>query len=376
MPFMPSSKPEHPTKADRSVSDRLTAGNTVYLYGAGSIGRDAIAILQRAGLKVRAVLDAKILSFSAIQGVPVQRPDDPGLSPDERREATVVISIFNAFVDIPALKVSLSSMGWGNIIGFTDFFEAFAPELGNRYWLTSRGYYDSHEADLAHARALLADEKSRQVFDSIMRFRRSGDYGVLSIPDREDQYFPRDLPEWGKTLRIIDCGAFDGDTLRQLRTLGLSVEAYAGFEPDLINFAKLSHEATATLAGCAGKALWPCGVWHSVSQLHFSTGQGAGSAIAAGGETVIQCVSLDEALPGFEPNLIKMDIEGAEPAALKGAARMIQRARPGLAVCIYHEPAHLWEIPRLIHEWQLGYRFYLRCHQYSGFDLVLYAVPS
>jgi hypothetical protein len=91
---------------------------------------------------------------------------------------------------------------------------------------------------------------------------------------------------------------------------------------------------------------------------------------------VIQCTALDEALPSFGPTVVKMDIEGAEHAALLGAARSIQTHRPGLAICLYHEPAHLWEIPFLIQSWNLSYRMYLRSHCYSGFDLVLYAIPN
>jgi hypothetical protein len=85
---------------------------------------------------------------------------------------------------------------------------------------------------------------------------------------------------------------------------------------------------------------------------------------------------LDDALTGFKPNLIKMDVEGAEYAALLGARRTIEQNRPGLAICLYHSPAHLWQIPALIQSWDLGYRFFLRAHYYNGFDLVMYAVSS
>ena len=90
---------------------------------------------------------------------------------------------------------------------------------------------------------------------------------------------------------------------------------------------------------------------------------------------MIQCVSIDEALPSYRPTLIKMDIEGAEPDALQGAAKTIATTRPALAISIYHDPAHLWQLPLLIHSWQLDYRFHLRMHGESSFDTVLYALP-
>lgn len=87
-------------------------------------------------------------------------------------------------------------------------------------------------------------------------------------------------------------------------------------------------------------------------------------------------MALDDCLSTFAPTLLKMDIEGAEYDAVQGARQMIRQHRPGLAVCVYHHPDDLWRIPLLIRSWDLGYRFYLRTHAFSGFDLVLYAVAQ
>ena len=69
-----------------------------------------------------------------------------------------------------------------------------------------------------------------------------------------------------------------------------------------------------------------------------------------------------------------MDIEGSEYEALLGAKDTIYSSKPNLAICLYHKPNDLYEIPLLINSWNLGYKFYLRMHSYSAFDLVLYAV--
>jgi hypothetical protein len=71
-----------------------------------------------------------------------------------------------------------------------------------------------------------------------------------------------------------------------------------------------------------------------------------------------------------------MDIEGAEGQALTGGREIIARHHPLIAVCLYHAPQHLWEIPFLIESWGLGYSFYIRSHLFNGFDVVLYAVPQ
>jgi FkbM family methyltransferase len=58
-------------------------------------------------------------------------------------------------------------------------------------------------------------------------------------------------------------------------------------------------------------------------------------------------------------DFIKMDIEGAEPAALIGAEQTIREHRPQLAISVYHDPAHLSSIPNWIAGLDLAYRFWL-----------------
>ena len=100
----------------------------------------------------------------------------------------------------------------------------------------------------------------------------------------------------------------------------------------------------------------------------------------AAGAVELVTATLDEILAkGHAPNYIdfmSIDIEGAEYDALLGAREMIHRHRPGLAICLYHRPEHLWQIPLLVHSWNLGYRFFLRSHALNGWELVLYSMPA
>lgn len=49
-----------------------------------------------------------------------------------------------------------------------------------------------------------------------------------------------------------------------------------------------------------------------------------------------------------EVNFIKMDIEGEEVNALKGAEKTIRKFKPKLAICVYHKPEHFHEVPLYI----------------------------
>ena len=53
---------------------------------------------------------------------------------------------------------------------------------------------------------------------------------------------------------------------------------------------------------------------------------------------------------------IKMDIEGAEVRAIRGARATIARDHPRMALSAYHEPDHAVEIPKAVREAWSGYR--------------------
>lgn len=76
----------------------------------------------------------------------------------------------------------------------------------------------------------------------------------------------------------------------------------------------------------------------------------------------VECIDLDSfcARNHVRPGFIKMDIEGAEPAALAGAKGIIREYRPKLAICVYHAWPHRWEIPLMLADTVDNYEFYLK----------------
>jgi FkbM family methyltransferase len=116
------------------------------------------------------------------------------------------------------------------------------------------------------------------------------------------------------------------------------------------------------------------GLWHKKETLRFCRLGGA-SSINLDGEEIIETVSLDEYI-GTEKEpvtFIKMDIEGAELNALKGAEKTIIKHKPKLAICIYHKPEDVWEIPNLLLDFVPDYKFYIRHYSFNDTETVLYA---
>lgn len=73
---------------------------------------------------------------------------------------------------------------------------------------------------------------------------------------------------------------------------------------------------------------------------------------------------------------IKMDIEGAELPALKGAKAVIERDKPTLAICVYHRLGDFYTIPSYIDQLELGYEFFLQHGTLHNDETVLFAKPK
>ena len=344
----------------------------VAVHGTGDCGRETAAMLRGLGANVGCFLD-RAPRTDELDGLLVRN-----LESELPSGAFVVVAIFNFAVDSDAVRMKWEKRGI-NAVNFVVFYRAFEEELKPRYWLEPLSNRPTEEVQPPDdARELWGDEASRALFDATLTYRMGqSNRALLPAPDLENQYFARDVPGWNavlaRALRFVDCGAFDGDTLRDLAARELQIEAVAAFEPDARNFTKLVQSARAALPETPVLS-WPCGVWNRSETLRFAA-DGASSHLGEAGETAVPCVALDDVLHGFQPNFIKMDIEGAEPQALEGARRLIETHRPALAICVYHRADHLWRIAQMLHSWNCGYRLFLRSYHFNGFETVLYAVP-
>lgn len=345
----------------------------VLVYGAGNVGRAVLDCLTRRGRVVPCLLDRRATPGMTAAGVPVLQADDPTLTADIRRTTPVVIAVFNYETDLRLIFKGLRESGYGKVASIVQVYDWFLPELGDRFWLTGRESLRANAAAITEAAGVWADDASRAMYSAVVEYRLTGNHELLPEPNPERQYLPHDVPTWHTPVRLIDGGAYPGDTLAAFLRKDLAVEAAALFEPDPGNYAALVEFARRELSAVPDLTLWPCALGAETGQLTFEAGHGEASRLALGGGTVVQCVALDDVLPRFRPTLVKLDVEGAEYDTLCGAARTVRELHPELAVCLYHRPEHLWQIPLALRLWNPAYRLYLRLHTFNGFELVLYA---
>ena len=154
-------------------------------------------------------------------------------------------------------------------------------------------------------------------------------------------------------------------------------EKIVAFEPDPQNYKQLAAWLDTQPPTINNKIhIEQCAVSDVEGTVHFSADGTEASAIGATGLLEVKAVTIDHYFSETSLTYLKMDIEGAELSAIKGAAHVIQRDRPVLAICVYHQQNHIWKIPEILNSVCDNYRFYLRPHLLEGWDTVLYAIPT
>lgn len=117
------------------------------------------------------------------------------------------------------------------------------------------------------------------------------------------------------------------------------------------------------------------GLYSENTTLKFVETANSASFISEKDGTVsIDVVALDNVVDE-KVTFIKMDVEGAELEALKGAAETIKKYRPKLAISVYHKPEDIIEIPMYIKSLVPEYKLYMRHYSWGEHETVLYALP-
>lgn len=291
----------------------------------------------------------------------------PCISPEELLSMRDNCAVFVTIGEFGPVYESLTRSGVASV------------NLIYKYDLVTSEFLAAHDdrviaADLARARGLLADQRSCQVFDAIVErvLGNGDDPGVMRDMCEPDQYFPADIIELTDHESFVDIGAFDGDTVKDLvcRT-GARFDRITCFEVDRVNYRALQE--TVRQLSCADRiTTHNLGIWDDERDITYRIGKS--QSTVGEGEGRGHVVPLDDVLGSQPVSFIKMDIEGAEPQALRGAARIIRTQKPRLAICVYHHIRHLWDIPLAIHELVPEHKIYLRHHTNLEYETVCYAV--
>lgn len=226
---------------------------------------------------------------------------------------------------------------------------------------------------------LLADKKSKNTFSAQIRYLSGA--AIFPIGNPNTQYFPKDIICLSEQEVFVDCGAFTGDSIDKfLKACNGKYKKIVVFEPSIQTFLQLKQR---NFDRCS---YFNYGVWDKAETLTFCTASQESDAIATTSigqkadptkeKIQIKACPLDSMAACADMTFLKMDIEGAELPALKGAEQTICKQCPTLAISIYHSNEDLLNIPLWIASLGLPYTYHVRLHLYPTIDLVWYAVPK
>ena len=230
---------------------------------------------------------------------------------------------------------------------------------------------------IAEAAGIWADAASAAEYVAQVRWRFMLDYDGLARPRPMSQlYFPEDIVRSIDDEVFVDCGAFTGNTIEAFLTKrsGRYAQIIA-VEPDEKNCRILREGVSSWGVDPATVLVEPVAVGASRGKLPFEVTGTVASRMGTGGSEV-DVAPLDELLADIRPTYIKFDIEGAEHDAIVGGAAVIKAHMPVLAVCLYHKPEDVWDLPLLVQSIAPQYRFFMRRYSEERWETVLYAVPS
>lgn len=343
-----------------SAIDGIKKKGGVALFGAGDLGRRMKKFIEKRGARVLFFADNDRDKWEKkVGGIPVLPPREAAKRPG--------VFFIACSSDAPLIAEQLKSIGARGCD--TKLY------LACQVLFHSRASFLRHGKELKRLHSFLGDRESKETLRNLVLHSFTFDGARIAKIRRPAQYFFSNEFAVREGNTVIDAGAYTGDTVREIvARFGPVFKEIHCFEPSRKNFIRLRGYIKS--AGLAGKVIpHRLGLSFKREALHFS-GSGvsfhrdrnAGKA----GETV-RTDTIDNLFARRRVDFIKMDIEGAEPLALKGGAQVIKRDRPRLAICVYHATEHLWTIPFYIKSLIPEYRLYLRHHSESAHETVLYA---
>jgi FkbM family methyltransferase len=188
---------------------------------------------------------------------------------------------------------------------------------------------------------------------------------------------------------VIDVGAHVGlHTLRLSRTVGEAGRVIA-VEASPANAALLRKHLAWN--ACKNVTVVDAAVGENAGEIEFSfrpdpTDPGASANSFAhdigGDKARVKVVTIDQVCRGLAPNMIKIDIEGAELLAIRGARELLSRSSPVLLIAVHPDAMRaLGTAPRELVELLTEFRYVGRCLDGSpltepGFEEIVFKKPD
>jgi len=266
--------------------------------------------------------------------------------------------------------------------GFKKIFAVTEYRLLNDAYFKNKKNLQTIKNNVLKVTDILEDERSKEIMFTLIK--NWFDFDVDKVGYEEiftnDQYYPADIIQLNGHESFVDVGAYNGDTLLDfIKKTNNQFDSIFAFELDKKNFKEMESAVDKLAAPVKNKIkLYNFGLLDEEKNVYYETG-GSGSEstfinVINNASESGKTVRLSDILKDEKVTYIKMDIEGSEVKALSGAEEIIKKQKPKLAICVYHKPEHLWEVPLYIKKIVPEYKIFIRHHTPLEYETVCYAL--
>lgn len=353
----------------------VAADKPLALYGAGNLGRLARDFLKMAGQDFVLAIDRNACDLAGEpgwSGVRLLHPD--AVTQAEKNEVRLAVSIVTSHF-VP-LESSLLDRGFTDVVPFYDLAESFRHlhPLSNGWFagpLTAQ-----EQASTASVLADWDDDVSRAHHLQFLAWRRLREEWTFAGADvsTSDRFF---IPEVTAVLRdeiFLDGGAHHGEVTEAfLKQTKGAFRQIVAIEPDPLSRTRL-EDTLHNVVLDARITVCDFALAEDEGEALFHSGLDYASQLSPTGRMRVKTCPLDAL--GVSPTFLKLHLEGAELAALKGAHRTLLEARPLIAATVYHNGDGIWRTASWLMETLPRYRFLFRNHSWCGTGAVIYAIPD
>ena len=351
--------------------------NKIVLYGAGSAGIAFYNYLKDAGIEVKCFADGDSEKWGKkCEGIEIINYRD--IVYRVGKDALVIVTINTDGVNYcksfkeelkkgghQEVHNQLHDAGCENVVDYAYFRKVKQLYEGDRYNLFGCSDVLLMQRKISlieEAYSYLEDDTSREIFVKLLRYRLLNENVNIPCLSEQNRYFEYLFWEHNNKESFVDCGAFNGNSLQQLiKTCG-SFNYYYGYEVDEDNY----KELLAYIDTLDEKYKTKCTVFNSaVWDLNGTTTcyklSGPGSFAHPLGESIVRTITIDDSVQR-DVSYIKMNIEGSEIRAIRGAKNTIMATHPHMMLAGYHKTKDMWEIPLLVKSYVPEYKINLRTY--------------
>ncbi len=342
----------------------------IILYGMGDGAVKLLSILNKRNIRVSGIFASdEFARYNEFCSFTVKKLQD-------------IEKEFEEFIILTAFASRLDEV-CDRIFSLADRHELYVPDINvvrDPNEVFDEEFYGKNYNRLERVFSALSDNRSREVFTTLINYKLSGKVEYLKrLEELRLQEAP--LYDREKIHTFADFGAYTGDTITEALSLYPNIKRACGFEPDKKTFKKLEKNVSALSCHIE---IFNAAAHSSNRELELFEGAGRNTvlkgcaninhALQKKNERVVTALRADTAI-SFIPDLIKLDVEGSEVEALEGCRTFFENSRPIVRASIYHNNRDLFEIFEKLESLKKGYKLSLsqKCRYIPAWDIELVA---